>query len=290
MQNIQSSKRWVKISSLHRQKKSSKWRNGSKSGDTNQVLEKLWPVWWWITLWWCDKYITETFWLGVSFDYNQRVFYLPTLFSMNSSSLFRLGALSALMTGLSLIVLWLFHPANEIVYVTGTQWIIVHIFACLMSFFGFFGLTALYLKQSKESGWLWFLGFLFLNTWFALVLCFSFIEAALFPILAGQTPAFVGGVLGMFHSIKTGAELWVLPLLWNISGPLFILWGLFFGIATFRAKVFSRTAGLMLALGTGLAPLAALLPMVYQSKILAIAGVAFLCMGWGLLTKKEIQK
>ena len=92
-----------------------------------------------------------------------------------------------------------------------------------MSFFGFFGLTALYIKQSKETGWLGFLGFAFLNVWFALVLCFSFIEAFLFPLLAGQTPAFVEGILGMFHSIKTPVELGTLPLLWNISGPLFIL-------------------------------------------------------------------
>jgi hypothetical protein len=207
---------------------------------------------------------------------------------MNSSHLFRLGAISALITGLSFIILGLFHPANEITYVTGTQWIIVHIFACLMSFFGFFGLTALYVKQSKESGWLGFLGFAFLSGWFALVLCFSFIEAVLFPLLAPQISTFISGILGMYHSIKSPVDLGVLPLLWNISGPLFILGGVFFGIATFRAKVFSRSAGLILALGTGLAPLAALLPMVYQSKILAIAGVAFLCMGYNLLRKKEL--
>ena len=126
---------------------------------------------------------------------------------MSTYTLFRLGALSSLIAGVSLVIMGFFHSANEIAYVTTTSWIVVHIFACLMSFFGLFGLSAVYIKQSKETGWLGFLGFVFLSVWFALVLCFSFIEAFIFPLLAGQNHAFVEGILGMFHSIKTGAEL-----------------------------------------------------------------------------------
>lgn len=194
---------------------------------------------------------------------------------------------SSVIAGLSFLILGIFHQPNVLASVTTTTWIVTHIFACIMAFSGLFAIVGLYMKQIKEVGWLGFFGFAFLSLWFALVMCFSFLEAFIFPMLATQAPLFVSGVLNMFHSLPGEVDLGFLPLLWSVSGILFILGGLFFGIATFRAKVLPKYAGLLLALGTGLAPLAALLPFEYQTKIMVIAGTAFIWFGYALLKDKK---
>lgn len=206
---------------------------------------------------------------------------------MNTNHLFRLMGLSSVIAGISFLILGIFHQPNVLSSVTTTTWVVTHIFACIMAFSGLFAIVGLYMKQIKEVGWLGFAGFTFLSLWFALVMCFSFLEAFVFPMLASQAPLFVSGVLGMFHSLPTEVDLGILPLLWSVSGILFILGGLFFGIATFRAKILPKYAGLLLALGTGFAPLAALLPFEYQTKIMVIAGAAFIWFGYALWSDKN---
>lgn len=206
---------------------------------------------------------------------------------MNTNYLFRLAGLSAIIAGLSFLVLGIFHPLNIISSVTTTTWIVVHIFACIMSFFGLFAMAGLYVKQFEKFSWLGFVGFVMFSLWLALVMCFSFVEAFIFPALAAQAPMFVSGILGMFHGLPSEVGLGVLPILWSLSGILFILGGLLFGIATFRAKILPKYAGLLLALGTGLAPLAALLPFEYQTKILVFTGIAFVWFGYALLVDKK---
>ena len=80
-----------------------------------------------------------------------------------------------------------------------------------------------------------------------LVCGFSFVEAFILPRLATESPTFVAGILGMFSSVPSEINLGILPTLWNISGPMYILGRLLFGIATFRAGILPRWAGALLA-------------------------------------------
>lgn len=53
----------------------------------------------------------------------------------------------------------------------------------------------------------------------------------------------------MFSSSTSAVNLGILPVLWTLTGPLYMFGGLLFGIATFRAGILSRWAGVLLALG-----------------------------------------
>jgi hypothetical protein len=57
------------------------------------------------------------------------------------------------------------------------------------------------------------------------------------PHLATVSPSFVDGWLGMFNGDASKVSLGVLPTLWTLTGPLCILGGLLFGIATFRSRI-----------------------------------------------------
>jgi hypothetical protein len=138
---------------------------------------------------------------------------------ISSADLMRMAGFSAMLAGLSIVVLGMFHPANEPAYVTTPTWIIVHIFATSLGFFGVLGLAGLYARQVEKAGWLGLIGFLLFSVWMTLVGFFSFIEAALMPQLASEFPPFVTGFLGMLNGIPSEVNLGVMPTMWNISTP-----------------------------------------------------------------------
>ena len=90
-------------------------------------------------------------------------------------------------------------------------------------------------------------GYLLLSLWFVLIMGFSFVEAFILPHVATTTPAFVQAWMGMFIGPAGKFDLGALPTIWTLTGPIYILGGLLFGIATFRAGILPRWAGALLA-------------------------------------------
>lgn len=206
---------------------------------------------------------------------------------ITASTLSRWSGLAAMLAGLCYVLVGLFHPLNELASVTTSTWAFVHVLACIMAFAGILGLTGIYARQAEEVGWPGLAGFGMLSIWLALVLCFSFVETVVLPILAPAAPAVVEAFMAMFTVPIAGVDLGTLPILWGLSGPLYILGGLVFGIATFRAGVLPRWAGALLAAGTGLAPVAALLPFDFQSKVTIPVGLALLWLGYALWAERR---
>jgi hypothetical protein len=209
---------------------------------------------------------------------------------MTTSTLMRLAGLSAIVAGLSIIVIGMFHPLNISSSVTTAAWINVHIFAFALGFFGLFGMAGLYARQVEESGWLGLIGFLLFSAWMTLVCGFSFVEAFIEPRLVTESPAFVASLMGMFTSMPSEIDLGILPTLWNISGLLIILGPLLFGIATFRARVLPRWAGGLLALVAVLVPVGGMVPPEYQAKFIMIPlGLAVAWLGYALFSERHEQ-
>ena len=206
---------------------------------------------------------------------------------ITASVLSRWSGLAAMVGGLCYVLVGLFHPLNELASVTTPTWAFVHVLACIMAFAGILGLAGIQVRQAEETGWLGLLGYGMLSIWLALVLCFSFVETFVLPILATAAPTVVDGIMAMFTVPIEGVDLGALPILWTISGPLYILGGLIFGIATFRAGVLPRWAGALLAAGTALAPVAALLPFEYQSKVTIPVGLALIWLGYALWSERR---
>ena len=205
---------------------------------------------------------------------------------ITASTLMRLAGLSAMMAGLCFLVIGVFHPVNVPASVNAT-WVYVHIAATALGFFGLFGMAGLYARQVEESGWLGLIGFLLFTVWMTLVCGLSFVEAFILPKLATESPAFIAGWMGMFSGIPSAVDLGVLPTLWNISGPMYILGPLLFGIATFRARVLPRWAGAFLVLGAVLIPLAALVPDAFKPKVMVPVGLAVAWLGYALFSERR---
>jgi len=212
---------------------------------------------------------------------------MESVMTITNVKLLRLAGLCALLGGVCYVLVGIFHPANVPASVTATRWAIVHILACATSFLGLLGLAGLYARQAIKFGWLGLVGFLMLSLWLVLIMGFSFVEAFILPHLATVTPAFVVGWMGMFNGDPSPVDLGVLPALWTLTGPLYIGGGVLFGIATFRARILPRGAAVLLALGTALAPVASLLPLTVQPKILIPTGLALAWLGYALMVERQ---
>jgi hypothetical protein len=207
---------------------------------------------------------------------------------VTASTLMRLAGVSAMVAGLCFIVIGMFHPLNVPAAVTTATWVNVHIFATALGFFGLFGMAGLYARQVEKSGWLGLAGFLLFTVWMTLVTGMSFVEAFILPRIAAEFPKFIEGWMGMFIGIPSQVDLGVLPTLWNMSGPMYILGPLLFGIATFRAGVLSRWAGAFLVLGALLVPVGAFVPAEYQAEVAMIpVGLAMVWLGYALFAERR---
>jgi hypothetical protein len=184
------------------------------------------------------------------------------------------------------VLVGLFHPLNISASVPTAQWSVVHVLATAMCFFGIFGMVGLYVRQSDRAGWLGLAGYLLFTVWLALILGFTFAEVFILPVLATAAPTFVEGWLGMFTGSASPINLGALPTLWTLSGPIYILGGLLFGIATFRAGILPRWAGALLAAGTVLGPVAILFPPELQPKVAVPVGLALAWLGYALWSER----
>lgn len=202
-------------------------------------------------------------------------------------ALMRWAGVSAIATGLCFLVIGMFHPENIPSAVTSATWVNAHIAAFALGFFGLFGMAGLYARQAEKIGWLGLAGFLLFSGWMTLVSGFSFVEAFILPKLATASPAFVESFLGMFSGAVGEIDMGILPTLWNISGPMYILGPALFGIATFRAGILPRWAGALLALNIVWVPLGALVPPAYQPKIMIPVALAMAWLGYALFVEQR---
>ena len=206
---------------------------------------------------------------------------------MTGTTIMQLAGVSAMLAGLCFMVIGMFHPENIPSSVTTSTWVNVHIAATALGFFGLVGMAGLYARQKEKIGWLGLAGLLLFGVWFVLISVFSYIEAFVLPRLATESPKFVEGFLGMFTGIPSEVDLGILPMLWNVSGPMFILGPLLFGTATFRAGILPHWAGGLLAIAAILIPVGGMFPHEYQAKIAMIpVGLAMAWLGYALFAER----
>lgn len=206
---------------------------------------------------------------------------------ITNQNLIRWSGPAAIVAGLSYALVGILHLPNVVAAVTTMPWMVVHVLAMATSIFGLFGLAGLYARQAEKSGWLGLVGYILLSLWLALILGFTFVEVFILPALATAAPTFVAGWLGMFNGTASEIGLGSLPTLWLLTGPIYILGGILFGIATFRARILPRWAGVLLAIGTAMGPLAALLPLDLQPKVAVPVGVALIWLGYSLWSDRR---
>jgi hypothetical protein len=207
--------------------------------------------------------------------------------SVNPSTLIRWSGLAAVVAGLIFAGIQPIHPADVVASVSTTAWHIITPLKTAMCLLFLVGITGIYARQVKEAGWLGLAGFvLLIFTWWLQGL-FVFAEAFVAPPLTSRAPAFVDGMLGISYGHTGGIDLGVMPTLYAVLGITYMLGGLVFGIATFRAGILPRWAAGLLAVTATVTPLASLLPHAQQRYAAVPMGIALACLGYTLWSERR---
>ena len=206
-----------------------------------------------------------------------------------TSNLLRWAGLSALVAGLIFAVVGLIHPPQLLSSLNTGTWTIVHSLTIAMSFFGLLGIAGIYVRQAEEAGWLGLAGFVLLSLWFVLVTGFTFFEALILPLLASDSPKFAESFLGIFTGSAGETNIGALATLWSLLGVVYILGGVLFGIATFRAAILSRWAASLLALGAVSSPAFALVPLALAPLAAVPVGLGLAWLGYALWSERRGQ-
>ncbi len=206
-----------------------------------------------------------------------------------ASNLMRWAGLSAAASGIIFIVIQMVHPLDVLSSVTTGAWAIAHYLGIAMGILGLLGITGIYARQVEEAGWLGLVGYLLLSIFYALTTAFQFVEALISPLLAATAPAFVEGFLGIASGHASAVDLGLLPTVYALTGFVgYMLGGLLFGIATFRAGILPRWAGGLLAVGVVLPLLTAGLLPHPLDRILAVpVGLALAWLGYALWSERR---
>ena len=207
---------------------------------------------------------------------------------ITSPNLIRWSGLAAMLAGILYIAIQAIHPLDVLSSVTTTRWAFVHSLSIVMDLLGLLGVAGLYARQVEKSGWLGLAGYLLFSLFWALTMAFHFLEAFVEPQLATVAPKFVEGLLGVVTGAPSEISLGAIPGVYALDGIAgYVLGGLLFGIATFRAGVLPRWAGALLALGAILPPLLSSFVHHPFDRLFAVpVGLALAWLGYALFVER----
>lgn len=206
---------------------------------------------------------------------------------ITASSLIRWSGLAAVVAGIIFAGIQPIHPPDVLASVNTTAWAIITPLKTVMCLLLLLGITGIYARQVDKAGWLGLSGFLVFSLGWAITTANVFAETFIMPPLATAAPKFVDSFLGVAGGRASEVNLGVLPALFALSGILYMLGGLLFGIATFRAGILPRWAGGLLAATAALTPLAALLPHQIQRLAAMPMGLALALLGYALWSERR---
>ena len=205
-----------------------------------------------------------------------------------TSNLIRWTGLAAMAAGIIFAGIQPIHPPDVLASVTTGAWAIIMPLKMVMCLLFLLGMAGLYARQVEEAGWPGLAGYLLFSLSWAINMAYIFAEAFILPVLATAAPQFVESFLGIVNGSPGDMNIGALPTIYGLSGFVgYMLGGLLFGIATFRAGILPRWPAGLLAVAAALTPAAALLPHEIQRFAGIPVGLAVAWLGYALWTERR---
>ena len=202
--------------------------------------------------------------------------------TVTPTTLTRGAAAASVGAGLLFIGVQLGHPALDATTVATTEVVVRDSLKMLMAVLALVGITGMYLSQVRRNGVLGLVGFLVLGGCYLLMACMTYMAAFVLPELAATDPAYVNDVIAQIKSDAPTGDIGLLSIALQIQGFAFLAGGLIFGIALFRARVLSRWATVLLAMGGVITILLSVLPDAFYRLLAFPNGIALIGLGYAL--------
>lgn len=201
---------------------------------------------------------------------------------ITATGLSKAAAASAAAAGAIFIAVQIGHPASGTFTVQTGEWVAREFAKIVMGVLALAGITGLYLRQHRETGPLGLVGYLVFAAGYLGLISMEVIAAFVLPELVDTQPGFVNDVVAAANGGVPDNSIGGLMTLFSLAGAGYLLGGLIFGIAMFRAGVLYRWAAALLAVSTlGTAALA-VLPESFNRPMAVPEGIALIALGVSL--------
>lgn len=202
--------------------------------------------------------------------------------TITDSNLTRAAGVAAAAAGAIFIGVQINHPGPHSFLTDTDEWVIRCTAKAVMAALALAGITGIYLRQVRQMRALGLVGFVVFAVGYLLLFATEIMAVFVLPALTDKAPRFVDDVVVASEGGKATGDIGHLQVLFNLTGAGYMLGGLIFGIALFRANVLARWAAWLLALSTlGTAALAAL-PESFNRPMAIPEGVAMIGLGLSL--------
>ena len=201
--------------------------------------------------------------------------------TITTTTLTRAAAVAAMAGGLLFIAVQVKHPLLDAPFTTTTEYAIREAMKIFMAVFSLIGITAIYLRQVRETGVLGLVGYVLLGVGYLTLMSVQVIAVFVLPDLAASQPGYVDDVLAVATNGTPTGDVGRFQTL-SYVGFTYILGGIIFGIALFRAGVLARWAAALLSVGAVATLATPMLPELTQRLFAIPVSVALIGLGYSL--------
>jgi hypothetical protein len=202
--------------------------------------------------------------------------------TITTTGLTRAAGLSAAAAGLIFIAVQINHPPMDVASVATTEWVVRNSAKVLMTALALVGITGMYLRQVRQVGLLGLVGYLLFGAGYLLMFSSEVISAYVLPGLVNLAPGYVNDIVVAAAGGTPAGDIGSMKTVLAVAGAGYMLGGLIFGIALFRARILARWASALLAVGTIATVSLAFLPESFNRPMAVPVGLALLGLGISL--------
>ena len=201
----------------------------------------------------------------------------------------RWAGLAAVAAGTIFIGVQINHPHMDATSITTANVLVRDCLKVLMAALALVGITGMYLRQVRQTGVLGLLGYLMFSLGYLIIMGTVFAAAFILPSVADLNPAFVNDVTAVANGGHASGDIGLFQQVIAVQGATYLLGGLVFGIALYRARVLTRWAAALLAVGGLVSAALTVMPDAFYRLLAFPNGIAMIALGYSLwkLTRNE---
>ena len=211
--------------------------------------------------------------------------------AITPTTLTRGAAVAAVVAGTLFVGVQIGHPHLDAAAVGTTEVVVRGSLKFLMAVLSLVGITGMYLSQVRRNGVLGLIGYGVLATGYLLITCMTYLAAFVLPQLATTNAAYVDDVIAEIVGRASTGDVGLLAVAIQVQNISFLVGGLIFGIALYRARVLARWATILLAVGGVVTILLSVLPDAFYRLLAFPNGIAMIGLGVSLwLTSRSTRE
>jgi hypothetical protein len=202
--------------------------------------------------------------------------------TVTTRKLTRAAGIAAAAAGAIFIAVQIKHPPFDSFLTDTTQWVVRCAAKAVMTVLALAGITGMYLRQVRQMRVLGLAGYLLFAAGYLMMWATEVMAVFFLPALTHSAPAFARDAVIASGGGHPSGDIGQLQILFTLTGFCYMVGGLIFGIALFRARVLARWAAVLLAVSTVATAALAVLPQGFDRPMAVPEGIALIGLGISL--------